>query len=184
MNTPEFPGHKKFAFTVFDDTDDAVLENTRPIYELLDRLGMTTTKSVWAFPPNEETGLLADTLEDKDYLDFIKWLTEKGFEIAFHNASMCSSKRETTISAMELFKEATGYYPKSHANHDVNKENIYWGPDRLDLGILKNLYKILNKLFNCDYPVYEGHKPDSPYFWGDICQSRIKYVRNFVFRGD
>jgi hypothetical protein len=27
---------------------------------------------------------------------------------------------------------------------------------------------------------FEGHVETSPLFWGDICHSRIKYVRNFV----
>ena len=181
MNALEFPEHKKFAFTIFDDTDGAMLEDIAPVYELLDRLGMATTKSVWVFPPQEETGPSAHTLQDRDYLDFIKSLAGKGFEIAFHNASMCSNMRETTISAIEFFNENLGYYPKAHANHHENKENIYWGGDRLDFQILKTLYKMFKKL-NGRYPVYEGSKPDSPYFWGDICRNRIKYVRNFVFR--
>ncbi len=143
---------------------------------------MATTKSVWALRPQEETEPPAHTLQDREYLDFIKWLTERGFEIAFHNASNCSNKRETTISAMEFFNEKLGYYPKAHANHERNKENIYWGTTGLSLAVLKNLYEILNKLFKFNSAVSEGHKPDSPYFWGDICQSRIKYVRNFVFR--
>jgi hypothetical protein len=28
---------------------------------------------------------------------------------------------------------------------------------------------------------FAGHRLRSPLFWGDICQKRIKYVRNFVF---
>jgi hypothetical protein len=27
---------------------------------------------------------------------------------------------------------------------------------------------------------YEGHMETSSLFWGDVCQSRVKYVRNFV----
>ena len=30
---------------------------------------------------------------------------------------------------------------------------------------------------------HAGHVPDSPYFWGDLCRQRIRYVRNFVFGG-
>jgi hypothetical protein len=29
---------------------------------------------------------------------------------------------------------------------------------------------------------FEGHTPESSYFWGDLCRDRIDYVRNFVFR--
>ena len=28
---------------------------------------------------------------------------------------------------------------------------------------------------------HQGHIPESPYFWGDLCQQRVRYVRNFVF---
>jgi hypothetical protein len=28
---------------------------------------------------------------------------------------------------------------------------------------------------------FEGHRADSPLFWGDVCRDKITYVRNFVF---
>jgi len=179
----DFPDGKKFAFTIFDDTDFATVENVKPVYELLSRLGMATTKSIWAFSGNDMQDRFngSHTLADGEYARFIKWLQEKGFEIAFHNASNCSSRRETTISALENFKEAVGYYPKTHANHSYNRENIYWGHDRLDLTLTRVIYKMIKTLIG-KCPVSEGHKPGSPYFWGDVCQNRIKYVRNHVFR--
>jgi hypothetical protein len=45
----EFPGGKCFAFTIFDDTDVATVENIRPIYLLLEDLGMRTTKTSGRF---------------------------------------------------------------------------------------------------------------------------------------
>ena len=48
--TMDFPGVKRFAFTVFDDTDHATVRNTAPVYALLEELGITT-KSVWVYPP-------------------------------------------------------------------------------------------------------------------------------------
>jgi hypothetical protein len=30
---------------------------------------------------------------------------------------------------------------------------------------------------------FSGHVQDSEYFWGDVCQQRIHYCRNFVYRG-
>jgi len=179
----DFPDKKKFAFTIFDDTDSATLENIRPVYELLLKLGMATTKSVWVLPSHDgqKSESYSHTLADKDYLDFVRWLDKNGFEIAFHNASGCSSTREATISALENFKKAVGYYPKVHANHETNKENIYWGCDRLDLPMTRAIYKIIKNL-NGKCAEFEGDKPGSPYFWGDVCQRRIKYVRNLVFR--
>jgi hypothetical protein len=183
MAALEFPEGKKFAFTIFDDTDDATVENVRPVYELLLKLGMATTKSVWVLPARDshDTGPRPHTFADRDYMDFIGWLIRNGFEIAFHNASSCSSKREDTISALENFREVVGYYPKAHANHESNKENIYWGFDRLDLPLTKAVYKAIKKLAG-GCPVSEGHRPGSPYFWGDVCRRRIRYVRNLVFR--
>ena len=29
---------------------------------------------------------------------------------------------------------------------------------------------------------FRGHVEGDPYFWGDLCQARIKYYRNFIFR--
>ncbi len=42
-----FPGGARFAFTIIDDTDVATVDNVRPIYRLLEALGMRTTKTVW-----------------------------------------------------------------------------------------------------------------------------------------
>ena len=41
----EFPNGKRFAFTILDDTDVATLANVRPIYRLLEEVGMRTTKT-------------------------------------------------------------------------------------------------------------------------------------------
>ena len=45
--TTMLPDGKRFAFTVFDDTDSATLENVRGVYALLAELGFRTTKSCW-----------------------------------------------------------------------------------------------------------------------------------------
>jgi len=42
-----WPEGKKFAFTVFDDTDLSTLGNVREIYSFLMDHGFRTTKSVW-----------------------------------------------------------------------------------------------------------------------------------------
>lgn len=179
MKRMTFPEGKKFAFTIFDDTDHATVDNVKPIYELLLDLGIITTKSVWVFPINDERNpyYQSQTLSDPDYLNFIRWLVANRFEIAFHNASMGSSAREQTIAAIERFRELLGFYPNIHANHWMNRENLYWGQDRIDFPIFKFIMKLKRRS-----AYFVGHKPDSPFFWGDICQQYITYVRNFVFR--
>lgn len=42
-----WPDGKRFAFTIFDDTDHQTLENVPPVYDFLSDLGLRTTKSVW-----------------------------------------------------------------------------------------------------------------------------------------
>ena len=46
----EFPGNKRFAFTIIDDTDDGTVANLTPVYRLLEELGMGATKTVWPMP--------------------------------------------------------------------------------------------------------------------------------------
>ena len=36
-----------FNFSIFDDADNGTVENTAPVYRLLEELGLRTTKSVW-----------------------------------------------------------------------------------------------------------------------------------------
>ena len=51
----DWPDGKSFAFTVFDDTDNATVERVSPVYALRTDLGLRTTKSVW---PLEGEGAL------------------------------------------------------------------------------------------------------------------------------
>ncbi len=179
MKKMKFPNGKKFAFTIFDDTDHATIQNVKPIYDVLSELGILTTKSVWVYPGKNIKNLYynSQTLSDTDYLNFIKKLHDQGFEIAFHNASMETSERDDTIAALHKFKELLGFYPNIHTNHTSNMENLYWGPERLDIPLLKWLMHFKRKKSK-----FNGHNPESPFFWGDICYKYISYVRNFNFR--
>jgi len=92
----------RFVFTILDDTDDATVENLEPIYRLLTELGMRTTKTVWPLDcPPELQGpfFAAQTLQDPEYLTFVKRLVDAGFELAFHGATMGSSSREQTVTS-------------------------------------------------------------------------------------
>src|SRR5579859_3669147 len=126
-----FPGGKQFAFSIFDDTDVATLEYIRPIYELLERLGFRTTKSVWPLHydgPSDYQG--SDTLADPDYAKYVCHLQERGFEIAFHGARMETSERAEIVAAIEKYKQILGRHPRAYAAHAYNRDNLYWGADR------------------------------------------------------
>jgi hypothetical protein len=175
-----FPGGARFAFTVIDDTDVATVENVRPIYRLLESLGMRSTKTVW--PVRCEEGSrnfsLSETLDDRHYRDFVVDLHARGFEIAFHGATMESSTRERTARALERFRGVFGAPPRVHANHSFNRDNLYWGVGRLDDPALRLLYRVALPQ-RPDF--YQGHCPGSPYWWGDLCLEQIEYVRNLTF---
>lgn len=181
MKKIKFPNNKKFAFTVFDDTDKSTIENIKPIYDLLDKLKIYTTKSVWISPSNSKKSVdQGQTLSDPIYLSFILDLKRKGFEIGFHGTKGGSSKRTEILQGIEKFKNTIGYYPQSYVNHAYNEESIYWGKYRLNSPFLNFLYKIITFKRK---DIFDGHLPNSEYFWGDVCKDKIKYVRNFVFPG-
>ena len=177
LKSIEWPDNKKFAFTIFDDTDNANLDNVKIIYDFLADLGMLTTKSIWALHHFNRIPHCA-TLENDAYTKWLKEIASRGFEIALHNVSYYDSLRESTAKGFERFFDNFGYYPASLANHDINKESIYWGPKRVT-GVNRLLYNILTqfKYHKC----YFGEDEHSPFFWGDLCERHIKYVRNFVF---
>ena len=171
-----FPGTKRFAFTIFDDTDLSTVENVAPIYGLLSEIGMRTTKSVWPLASVADGYLGGASLQNPEYLAFVLGLKRAGFEIALHNVRNTCSMRPEIESGLEEFKRLIGYYPRVHTNHAVNRENLYWGPARFSR--LAPLYRAMTPLHHR----FEGHIERSSYFWGDLCRRRIDYVRNFVFR--
>ena len=176
----QFPGGARFAFTVIDDTDVATVENVQPVYRLLESLGMRTTKTVWPMrcPEGSRNFWLSETMDDTHYQDFVVDLRARGFEIAFHGATMETSTRERTARALERFRSVFGAPPRVHANHSYNRENLYWGAGRLDDPALRLLY---GRVFGQGAQLYEGHRPGSPYWWGDLCVEQIEYVRNLTF---
>ena len=180
----EFPDQARFAFTILDDTDDSTIVNTAPIYDLLADLGFRTTKTVWALdsPPDLRGPYFAgSTLADSEYLAWVNTLDERGFEIAFHNASMGSAARAETIAALDLieskFRLDDGLI---HCNHGQNRENLYWGEHRYGLRGLSLAYRVLRMIRG--FPQMDGHDPLSSYFWGDVSLARLAYVRGFAFK--
>ncbi|NIP41923.1 MAG: hypothetical protein GWO41_16285 [candidate division Zixibacteria bacterium] len=175
----DWPENKDFAFTIFDDTDNATLENVKPVYDLIDDLGFRTTKSVWPSRGNDKPIFGGDTCEDPEYAGWLLELRDKGFEIAYHMNTYHSSTREEIIEGLQRFNEIFGHNPDSMSNHTGCADDIYWGPSRLS-GLNKFVYNFLTGFRNS--ASFFGHVEGSKYFWGDVCRQFIKYCRNFVFR--
>ena len=173
-----WPNNKKFAFTIFDDTDRANLADNQLVYKCLDNLGFKTTKSIWITEGNGVEEGKGVTCDDEEYLDWLLQLKNKGFEIGYHSITYNSSFRNEIEKGIKKFSKIFGHSPNVMANHSRNRENIYWGSDRLS-GSRKLIFNILTQFKKNNY--YKGHEENSPYFWGDLCKESVSYVRNFVF---
>jgi hypothetical protein len=174
-----FPDGRRFAFTIIDDTDVATVDNVTPMYRLLERLGMRTTKTVWPLEYREHGSDFSSsqTLDDPAYRAFVVDLQRRGFEIASHGATMESSERTRTLRGWDTMRETFGAYPIVHANHANNRENLYWGSARVDDPLVRWLYRLALR----DPDGFEGHVAGSPYWWGDVAQAHVRYVRNLTF---
>jgi hypothetical protein len=172
-----WPEGKRFAFTIFDDPDSQDEATSRLIYSFLEDLGFRTTKAVWPLEPRRTPNSPGETCASGSFRRHCQQLQERGFEIAFHNATLHSCRREETIEALDRFREYFGHDPVTMANH-YNEEAIYWGPARLS-GPLRWLY--LAATLGRTRRRHFGHVPGHGAFWGDICRARIRYCRNFVY---
>lgn len=179
-----FPAGKDFAFTFIDDTDLSTRANTEPVYDFLWEHGIRGTKTVWVHrqkrtsayrrdlecPVSAETDSGA-TLEDPDYLAFVRKLVDLGYEIALHGVAAGNSLRPEIESGLERFRALFGHYPRINIFHERNIDNLYAGYHKLDLWPLKWLERLTHR------SDYLGHVEGSPYFWGDLAQRRITYMR-------
>lgn len=175
MKSIAWPLGKRFAFTIVDDTDQSTVENTKPVYDFIHECGFQTTKTVWPLPPLDKPVTGGECLENSEYLGWIRDLREQGFEIALHGTADGTSQRERVIEGLELFSSVFGQYPDMHINHVGQKEALYWGQDRFD-GLVRKLYALMTSRER-----FQGHVKGTPYFWGDLCQKRIRFVRNLTF---
>lgn len=173
-----WPGGRKFAFTIFDDTDWATVEKVKPVYDLLSDLGMHTTKSVWVMGPKGSPTNEGATCDDPGYLEWVLSLQRRGFEIGIHNIAPATSTREWTQRGLERFQELFGEQKIIHCNHMGCRENLYWGDARLT-SWRQGIYRLLTRGRNGADS--RGHLEGDPHFWGDLCSERVSYVRNFVF---
>jgi hypothetical protein len=176
-----WPERRTFAFTIFDDPDSQTFENGKAIYSLLRDCGFRTTKGVWPSRPVRTPSDRGITCGDNpEYVAWLQDLQAAGFEMGFHNATSHTSFREETLAALEQFAAYFGHYPHSMANHYFCQESMYWG-DRRVTGINRVFYNTVTLLKNRRSS--HGHEKGHPYFWGDACKEKIKYVRNFAFAG-
>jgi hypothetical protein len=173
-----WPDGKRFAFTIFDDTDNMTMRNGPPVYDFLDGLGFRTTKSVWPLKGKETPSIGGTTCENPQYLYWVQGLQEQGFEVALHNVMYHTATRPDIIRGVERFKDYFGHYPATHTNHAGCEDSLYWGDERLT-GVTRLAYNILTKFQN--YRRFRGHIEQSEFFWGDVCKETIKYVRNFTY---
>jgi hypothetical protein len=178
---PDFPDGRSFAFTIIDDTDVSTLENIRPFYELLTETGLRTTKTVWPLgcPEGSPNFGSSTTLEDPPYLEYVRTLQARGFEITWHGATMESSDRERTLEGIERMRALLDCGPRVHANHALNRENLYWGVDRLDDPFLRFLF---GRMTGVSRDHYRGHVEGSKWWWGDTARDQVEYARNLTFR--
>lgn len=173
--SPRWPDGKKFAFTVVDDTDNSFVDNVKPVYELLYEAGLRTTKTVWVYPPRDSfTGY---SLHDPDYLDFVRTLVRRGFEIASHGVGSGRFERKEILEGYAQYKSLLGESPKMHINHASNPDNLYWGWKRHPWP-----FSFIHKMRKRDRRS-TGESPSSPLFWGDYAKGHIKYFRNYTFNG-
>lgn len=170
---------KRFAFSVFDDTDFDTLDNVGPVYKFLADLGFRTTKSVWPLALNLAGEIRGDTLQDPPYLAFILDLKRQGFEIGSHNAQNYDATGEVTRRGMDEFSRLIGHYPFTHCNHFSNRENIYWGARRLSSPGVRLVYNLATRFSKRNR--FQGHVEKSPLSWGDLRREHVRYVCNLVF---
>ena len=178
MKQITWPEGKKFAFTVFDDPDAQTVEDGEKVYSFLADLGFRTTKAVWPIRGNGIPSDNGGTCAEEDYLRWVLDLKQRGFEIAYHNATSHTSDRAETIRGLEQFEQLFGSNPRSMAFHYNCDENMYWGDHRVS-GYRRAVYNALTlgKNKNRSFGHVDGHEQ----FWGDQCRERITYVRNFGF---
>jgi hypothetical protein len=174
-----WPQGKQFAFSVFDDTDSATLENVSGVYSFLRDCGFRTTKSCWVVEGDPTKGTYPGrTCEAPDYLHWLQELQSCGFEIGWHGATWHGVPRPQILAALEKFEELFGGSPRSAAHHS-DGEGMYWGDARFS-GLRAILYNLMTACRNRGK--HRGHVEGDEYFWGDLCKAKIKYYRDFVFR--
>lgn len=155
------------------------MQLTRPIYGVLLDHGLRTTKTVWPLRPLGTPITGGGSLEDRDYLSWVRELEGSGVEIGLHGVADESSTRLRIEQGLQCYEDKLGAAPRLHVNHVGQDEAVYWGASRLDPPI-SWAYRTYRKSRGCCEDT-EGHRSGSRYFWGDLLSARARFVRNFVW---
>ena len=174
----EWPGGKRFAFSIFDDTDLETVGNGPGVYAFLTELGLRVTKSVWVLPPSGEALFDGSSCADADYLAWIRELQGAGHEIALHNvasSTSCVRRRWQGSTASASCSAATRSRSRTTSATSRRSTTASSASGRAA------------RALQCPHArpaprAFDGHVPGSPRFWGDLCRERVGYVRNFVYR--
>jgi hypothetical protein len=118
------------------------------------------------------------TCAEPAYLAWAQSLQAQGFEIALHNVTYHSSTRREILHGLEVYRDQFGQYPRIQVNHSGCQDSLYSG-DAILTGARRLVYNLMTR--NSRRGRYQGHLEGSEFFWGDLCQKYIRYVRSFVF---
>jgi len=176
----EWPDGRRFAFSIFDDTDHTTLANGPVVYRALTEMGFRITKSVWVHDGHAGGTTGGSSCDDPHYVDWVRELRSQGHELALHNVADGSSTREQTVAGLDRFRELFGADPRLGADHAGNRECLYGGAARLS-GWRSAAYAAAERVLQPRRPRFSGHDPASGYFWGDVCRDRIDYWRGLAF---
>jgi hypothetical protein len=177
------PWPYRAGFCITDDTDAATLASVRAVYGTLHSLGLKPTKTIWPFDPDEPCGIPATppstlrgvTLADPAYRRYCTELAARGVEIALHGASAGNNRRERTIAAFQLLEAEFGN-AGTFICHSKNADNLYWEEKVAPNAALRRLLTLYSR-HRCF-----GEVDGSPYFWGDLCREKVRWVRLFRTR--
>jgi hypothetical protein len=154
------------------------------VYELLQSLGMRTTKTVWVYPSRDR--FQGDSLASPECVQWLLDLHRRGFEVGLHCVGAGEFSRQEILEGLDRFKEVFGEYPTLHTNHFQNPDNLYWSPRKRmvpPFGLGYAVVSALTRLLGWPKCTFSGEDPGSPYFWGDAAKQHLKYVRNLTFNG-
>ncbi len=155
------------------------MENGPVIYDFLKSLGMRTSKSVWPIKGVGEAKVGGSTCEEAEYREWTRGLQQDGFEIALHNVTYNNSPRAQIVAGLDTYFSIYGSFPRIQVNHSDCRDCLYWGHKRVS-GLFRLAYTLATRFRKLHR--FQGEVRGSEYFWGDLCEQHIEYVRNFVFK--